>query len=134
MKTYNELKQVLHDRMNNFEGLFFAFSNEQLREGMQKLGIKDTKEIVSIGAGGFVLKSRVQAFKDTIEQNDKDLAEFLSNRTGLLDALVYELGNHEYCITYDETDALRALDLELDTIAPDVLREAKEKYLEGVNW
>jgi hypothetical protein len=34
-----------------------------------------------------------------MEEMDREKIEFLSVRENLVDALVYELGNHEHCIT-----------------------------------
>lgn len=60
METMNELKKRHQDEVNNFKGLFFAFSDKQLREGLVRVGLNetDTDKIVSIGAGGFVRKDR----------------------------------------------------------------------------
>ena len=50
---------------DNFEGLFFAFNNDQFKDGMEKVGltIDDVNKILSIGHGGYILKSRREAFK-----------------------------------------------------------------------
>ena len=29
-------------KLNNFKGIFFAFSDEQFKEGMQKIGLTET--------------------------------------------------------------------------------------------
>ena len=48
METYVDMKTRHGDEIGSFDGLFFAFSNKQLEEGLEK--IKSTiKDIVSIG-------------------------------------------------------------------------------------
>ena len=126
MQTYNDIKQANQERVNNFEGLFFAFSNTQLGEGLAKFGLtmEDTNQIVSIGAGGYLLKTRVKAFTEMMGQNERDLKNLRKEKKLLLDALVYELRNHEYCITGDMTDALDALGLKFEDVPSDILKKA----------
>lgn len=63
MKTLQAKHQ---EEVNEFEGLFFAFNNNQLKEGLEKVGLKegDTDKIVSIGASGYLRKDRKEAFLD----------------------------------------------------------------------
>jgi len=51
--------------LDNFEGLFFAFNTEQFKEGMHGVGLtaEETDKILSIGHGGYLLKTRKEAFK-----------------------------------------------------------------------
>ena len=42
----------------------------------------------------------------------------------LLEALAYELRNHEYCITYDPSDALDALGLKREDVSQKIMKEA----------
>ena len=46
------------------------------------------------------------------------------------DALVYELNNHEYCITYNTTDALESLGLTKDDVDPVLLKKACRESIE----
>ena len=76
METYHELDKRQREELNEFEGLFFAFSNKQLEEGMLKVGLKedDYSAIVSIGAGGYLRKDRAQAFKDMFARHEEEKA------------------------------------------------------------
>jgi hypothetical protein len=133
--NYNQLKEKHSEAMNSFTGIFFAFSNKQFAEGMAKHGLEDTeegrKQIASLGAGGFILKERSKAFAEMLQSFDKDMEELKKDRAELLGAIVYELQNHEYCITYDVTDALDALDLKEGDLEPGLLSEARKLALEG---
>jgi hypothetical protein len=132
METYQELKKRQHDEFGAFEGIFFAFSNEQMKEGIEKHGVNENNKIVNIGAGGFVLKSRLQEFKDLIARHEAERKELKKNEKELIEAIAYELANHEYCITWDVTDALDALGLTRETVSPDILKKAIKKHNEGM--
>ena len=100
----------------------FAFSDEQMKEGLERLGItKD--EAVGIGAGGFIRKSDLEAFKDMQKRWQDAEAEAIANdKTGegfIKDMFVYELGNHEYSYTGDATDAIATLGLTYNKIQSD---------------
>ena len=61
-----EIKKRHQEEINTFQGLFFAFSNNQLKEGLERVGLTetDTDKIYSIGAGGYIRKDRSKAFSD----------------------------------------------------------------------
>ena len=125
---YAELKNQTQKRFNNIPGMFFAFSNEQFNEGIKKVGLNedDTDQLVRLGGGGYIKKDCKQIMLDAMEQNEKELADFLATEEGLIDALVYELNNHEYSYTGEIDDALDALGLEVKDIPKDILRSALE--------
>lgn len=74
METMNELKRRHQKEVNNFQGLFFAFSDKQLREGLVRVGLKETdvKEIVFIGHGGFLTKSSRDDFWDMMARHKEE--------------------------------------------------------------
>ena len=131
IEGYQEMKQRHQKEVDSFNGLFFAFNNEQFKEGMEKLGLTmdDTKKIVSIGAGGYILREQLQSFKDMFSRIKEETKNRKKEEKFLLDALIYELNNHEYCITHDVTDALDALDIKKEDIEPEILRKAIETSL-----
>jgi hypothetical protein len=130
METYTEQKKRHQDEFGAFDGIFFAFSNEQMKEGIEKHGVNENNKIVNIGAGGFVLKSRLQEFKDLLKRQDEERAQLRKDEKELIGAIVYELQNHEYCITGNPDDALTALDLTRDTLSPEILKKAIKKHNE----
>ena len=128
MKTnsYVELKRKHEKEVNDFKGLFFAFSDKQLKEGMESVGltINDLNKIYSIGAGGYILKERSKDFKDMFDRHNEERKELKKQEKLLIEALVYELKNHEFCITLDPQDALDSLDIERKEIDPKILKKA----------
>lgn len=127
-ETHTQQKKRHMDEISTVKGLFWAFSNDQLTEGLNKINAT-VKDIVSIGAGGFILKTELQGFKDMLIRHELERKELKKDVKKLFDALVYELGNHEYCITYDPQDALDALGLTKEDVDPELLKKACKKSL-----
>lgn len=132
MTIYQDLKAQHSKELNDFKGIFFAFSNKQFIEGLEKLGIEMSEareKIASLPGGGYILKSRSKAFSDLFKKHNAEMKDFKADQEGLFNAIVYELGNHEYCITYDVTDALEALGLTAEDVPADILKKAKRQSL-----
>lgn len=141
--AYEILKNKQQKEFNEFP-IGFAFSNEQFKEQMEKLGLteKDTDKVVSIGSGGFIRKSDVKSFNELVTRLSKEKEAAIAadkDGTGFIkDMFLYELGNHEYIITYDLTDTLESLDLTMEKVKKDPrlvkgLKMAKKEYLDEYN-
>ncbi len=137
MNKYVELKNKLQKEFDEFP-FGFAFSNEQFEKMKEELGVKDNSELISIGAGGYIRKSDEKALDELINGKEKRIADAIAeDKTGegfIKDMFLYELANHEYCITYDLSDTLYSLDLTMDDIKNDKrlligLELAKNEYL-----
>lgn len=137
MNKYAELKNKLQKEFDAFP-FGFAFSNEQFEKMKEELGVKDNSELISIGAGGFIRKTDEKALDELINGKEKRMKEAIaSDPTGkgfIKDMFLYELANHEYCITYELDDTLYTLDLTLEEIEKDPrlklgLQLAKNEYL-----
>lgn len=119
--AYAEMKKRQQERVNALP-LMFAFSQQQFNEGMEKLGLEptDTHLITSIGAGGFIRKADLAHFHDTMEALSIEAQAAIdedTDGTGFIkDMFLYELANHEYCITYDLEPTLDALNLTEDQV------------------
>ena len=98
--------------------IFSYFSDKQFKELMVKLGYNDENvflnDIMSIGGGSIILKKDKELVMNTFDRIDKELTENFKNDEFLESAFEYELGNHEYCITYDISETLDALDISYD--------------------
>lgn len=128
METYAQQKKRHQDEISGFSGLFWAFSNKQLKEGLDKVKAEE-KDIVSIGAGGFILRTQVKAFTDTLKRHEQERKDLKKDTKIFFDALVYELNNHEYCITYNTQDALDSLGLTKEDVDPIILKKACRESL-----
>lgn len=139
MNKYTELKSKHQAEVNAFP-MFFAFSDKQFEEGMAKFGltITDTDKIYKLGStGGFYLRSDSQKLKDMFERHAKEMDDAIKNDDQFVyEMFLYELANHEYCITYDFEPTLDACGLTEDEVAKDwrllkLLKKAETDYLEG---
>ena len=65
MNVYKAMKDQHKEEINNFP-MFFAFSNSQFEECMNKLGLNstDTDQILSLGGGGYLLKKDRPTFRE----------------------------------------------------------------------
>ena len=141
MNTYEEMKNRQQKEFDAFP-MGAAFSNKQFEEMMQKWGltINDTDKICSIGGGCYIRKTDIESFLALINKTASELKNAITtDLTGdgfIFDMFVYELANHEYCITYDLDDTLDALGLTIEEIKADKrlhygLNKAIKHYLKN---
>lgn len=121
MNNYRELKEKQRKEVNEFP-MMFAFSKKQFAEGMAKLGLKEneTNKILSIGNGGYIRKSDEKALDDMFDRHKEEfkkaINEDLIGEGFIYNMFNYELGNHEYCITWELDETLDALGLTMEEI------------------
>lgn len=138
---YEEFKERQQKETNNLP-IYFAFGNAQLQEKADELGFKSIDDminnVVGIGAGGFCKKEDHQNIINTFKKHDEELKENLKNDEFLKSAFRYEMSNHEYVVTYDVSDTLRALGITLEEYQKSermqkLFKEAKKDYLKAMN-
>ena len=131
---YSELEAAAEKRISSVP-MFFAFSNEQFAEGLKKLGVDDPKELVSIIGGGYIKKTDKHLLEEAYEENMKERKEFLADPKQLHEAFLYELGNHEHCITGNDVEVWCAVGASVKDSTPEqrkIFVEAKEEYYASV--
>ena len=125
MKNQYEILKNRHQKEFNQFPLGAAFNEKQFDEMMEKWGLlsTDTDKILRIGSGCYIRKSDKEEFKALINRLDKEQNEAIADdQTGdgfIFDMFIYELANHEYCITHDLEDTLNALGLSIEEINAD---------------
>lgn len=111
MNTLHEIKaerQKRTDTLLNECLVFFAFSNEQFTAN--KTPLQDGEKYVSIGAGGYMPKSKADLLSQGFKDIDKWYKAAIKSVKGLRYAnIAYELANHEAYYTGEITDTLQAL-------------------------
>lgn len=130
--NYIDLSSRQQKEWNDFP-MFFAFSQEQFSEGLKKFNVTK-KDIYSIESGGFIRKSDSERLNKLIDKHHKENEDAMKNDKFLFQAFRYELGNHEFCITYDPEDTLRTLGLELKDIEEEgriqnIYEKARSDYI-----
>lgn len=127
--TYTELKARQSNEFSVFP-IMFAFSDKQFSEGLEKLGAA-VADICNVGSGGFVKKTDLDALEALMDRHTEEMRAAMQNDEFLIDALRYELSNHEFGLTHDPSEALAALELELDDDRKKRCFEiARNQYLE----
>ena len=133
---YSELKNRQRKELNAFP-MGFAFTEQQLQKELERLNT--TKDnCVGVGAGGFIRSEDKEAFFSMFERHNKEMIEAMEDDSFLRSAIVYELGNHEYCITYNDAEAWEAVGLSMEKSTPEQRKafvNAREEYLSSVvDW
>lgn len=141
MNAYQEMKDRQQKEFDAFP-MKAAFSKQQFEEMMEKWGltINDTDKICSIGDGCYIKKADIAAFTTLINKTATEqknaIAADLTGDGFIFDMFVYELANHEYCITYDLEETLDALGLTPEEVNADkrlsyALNKAIKHYLKN---
>lgn len=87
--------------------MFFAFSNEQFTEN--KTPLAEGEKYVSLGAGAYMPKGKVDAYLNGIKAIDKWYKGVIKASKVRRENIIYELANHEAWYTNDIEDTLSAL-------------------------
>jgi len=104
--TYAELKAKQQQESNDFP-FMWAFGQQQFDEMLRKNNVT-TKDIYSIGAGGYIRKTDAKAMVEMFNRHKTELAEARKQSKFLREAIINEMSNHEYCITGDREEVLEA--------------------------
>lgn len=123
LKRYSELKKQMHAVSFDKIGIFAAFSNEQFKEGydrMVKLGhIKDGDKVYHLAAGCYGTKEgfeRLTTYYEGIENT-------IRAECDPQEVYYYEYNNFECCIAYDgDYDAMEQIIL---TFGEDAARNVR---------
>lgn len=134
MNIYRDLKDK-HQKMLNDFPMAFAFSTKQFEEAKEKLGVKSADELYSIPGGGMIRKSDGKAYGQLRATIAAEQTEAEKEDEYMYQGLRYELGNHEFIITYDPDDALGIFGLNLNEVMDDerlskIFLRARNDYLQ----
>jgi hypothetical protein len=138
MNKYREMKEKHQNEVNSFP-MVFAFSNKQFEEGMRKLGLEptDTDKVYKLGGtGGFYRKDDSKALHEMFDRHSKELSEAMQDEEFIFEAFDYELGNHEFIVTGDVTDAVEALGMTVEEVYenPKMLNALKKAVKSQREW
>lgn len=140
-KAYQELIERQRQEINNFP-VAYAFSQEQLKEALKKLGVESVKECTTVmGHGDIMKKEDAPKFVAMSVRHMDELKEAMKNKDFAYEAFLYEMDNHEYYINYDgdgdvlgcfgfEYEDLKEMDLELayQLARKEHMRKAHEEW------
>lgn len=124
----NRYEELINRQQKEFSELplKFAFGNKQFGEMMKGWGLdpdKDLDKICSVGAGGFIQKKDLEQLREVRKRHVSEMNDaVMGDVTGdgfIYEMFSYELNNHEYGYTGDETEALAALGYDFKQIESD---------------
>ena len=101
-------KSLISDSINDHQ-VFFAFNDDQFNSSIAKITLNDGDKIVSIGCGGYMPKSKLESYKNAIDNIEKTFEKDINDNNLRKALIIYELYNHECFYTGDIDDCLSAL-------------------------
>ena len=109
MQTYQQIKQKHQEAYNKImddSGVFWAFSNEQFAEGLEKLKTSGQllpgDKLARVTGGGLVPSKNADKMMELLKQADKTQKQKLKQaKQAKNEAILYELQNHECFYTGD---------------------------------
>lgn len=121
-KTIDRYKEITEQQRNGkYEGIFYAFNNEQFEEGYNKVKhlLKEGEKICSFGYGGYGVREYITKMFDFIKNADKMIAKECDPQ----EVYYYEYNNHECCVDWDgDKGAIKVI---IDIFGADVARKIK---------
>ncbi len=113
---YLEIKKKRADDMDALFkslGVFWAFSNEQFKEGLDKLIennlFKSGEKLVELGGGGYIPKRNVELLIDGTNIIKEIFDREIKENNARIEHILYELNNHEAFYTGSIDDTMKAL-------------------------
>lgn len=141
MNSYLEFKKKQEKEYNIFSNkyLAFAFDQEQLKQAMTKLKVKNKAELIGLGGGCIIKKIDLEKYKTFRNKQFKELLKKQDDDKFLFDGFKYEMGNYEYIFNQDDEKVLNALGLTADAIHNNkrlnkIYNNAKEQYFKDVDF
>ena len=136
---YIELKRKHQEEWNQFP-MVFAFNRQQFKEGLEKLGLKETEtsQLYRFGdTGGYYKKDDSPKLRAMIDRHDKEMAEGYESPEFAFEMFKCELANHEFCITWRTEDALAGLgfseeDIQENPVLKEALKKAIDEYRQSL--
>jgi hypothetical protein len=117
-QEYLDLKKRHEQELNDFP-IAYAFNDEQLKEALKKLGVKSTKECVTVlGHGDIVRKGDGKKLVDMMVRHTDEIKQRLKEDPDFATAAFrYEMDNHEYAINWDgDDDILRCFAIDWNDV------------------
>ena len=140
-KNYKKMKDAHQKDINEFGFIFvFAFTEKEFIEKMVD-AIKERKPkctgittikgiakyVVSIGAGGYVLREDIPKMNQMFKRHEEERKLFRKTEKALVEEILYEMNNHEYGYTRDPFDTLVALNKSKKDFDNEMFKKAWKK-------
>lgn len=132
-QAYLDLQKRQQKELEEFP-IAYAFSDQQLKEALEKLGAKKEECVTLFNHGDVLKKTDVPAFKEMLKRQTKELQEAMKDKEFAEAAFLYEMDNHEYAINWTgDEDVLAALCLDKKIVKEmgleDAYRRARNAHM-----
>ena len=116
-QAYLDLKDRQRKEIEDFP-IAYAFSEEQLKMALKKLGATKEECVSIFGHGDIVKKVDAPRFVAMLKRHDKEVREALvADKDFAVEAFLYEMDNHEYAINWSgDEDVLGCFGLEAEDL------------------
>lgn len=119
---FKEYAQKEIDKVLENNKVIFAFSKEQLERQRE-----ENQEYLNVGHGMFIPSNKSETFLKEWEEATERLNKEALEKCETINIIIYELANHEFCITYDLEETKEAL--ESFNFSEEDYQKAINKYL-----
>ena len=104
----------------------YAFSDEQLKDALEKLGATKEECVTVFGHGDIVKRENAKALIKLLERHTEDLKQKLKDDVEFAEAaFLYEMDNHEYAINWSaDEDVLDCFSINWEFIRKNGLQMA----------
>lgn len=107
-QAYLDLIEKQREELNSFP-IAYAFSDEQLKEALEKLGATKDECVTIFGHGDIVKKENAKPFLDILKRHSQEIRDLITSDKDIAEAaFLYEMDNHEYAINWDGDDDVLA--------------------------
>lgn len=106
-QAYLDLLEKQREELNSFP-IAYAFSDEQLKEALEKLGATKDECVTIFGHGDIVKKENAKPFVNMLKRHTDEIRELIKDKDIAEAAFLYEMDNHEYAINWDGDDDVLA--------------------------
>ncbi len=106
MNYTRKLEQAKYDKLMEDCQVFWAFGEDQFKEGKKKINLKKGEKLTSIGSGGFMPNKHYKQFVEGMKAIDKWAKTSKKDDKAVI---LYELNNHECFYTGDWYNAMPRL-------------------------
>lgn len=136
MKYLHDYVQEAQTKLFEECGVFFAFSEKQLKEGCEKVGATVDNRVMSFGHGGYLLSKHYEKFEKGMEQIQKEgMAQDIAEN-GLEAIIERELANYETQLNGDWKQILEVLE-DYEGVTEEMVLSSYKKYYQKCldnNW
>ena len=135
-QVYLDLQKKHQQELSDFP-IAYAFSEEQLKEALVKLGAESREECVTIfGHGDIVKRENAKPFLKLLERQTKELKDAMKNKEFAEAAFLYEMDNHEYAINWSaDEDVLACFNMSFEDLRKlgleSAYRQARNQHMKN---